>query len=145
MRVEPKTEQEVQEMNLLPAGVYDFLISEAEDKQSQKGNDMAVIKLKIDGDEGRTHTIVDYLVSIESMAYKLRHFAESVGLLEQYEKGDMPAEFMQGRTGKCKLVIQPAKGEYRAKNTVADYIKSDGAAQPVANFDRADLDDEIPF
>lgn len=150
MRVEPKTAKEVDEMGLLPAAIYDFIIAEADDTQSKAGNDMAVIKLKIEDENGREHKIVDYLVSIDSMAYKIRHFAESVGLLAEYEKGDMPADFMLGRTGRCKLVVQPAKGEYRAKNTVADYIVDKTAAtgnpaKPQANFDRSELDDEIPF
>jgi len=38
MRFQPKTEAEV--LNLLPAGEYDFLVKDAEDKTSQAGNDM---------------------------------------------------------------------------------------------------------
>lgn len=146
MKVEPKSEQEVQEMGLAAVGVYDFLVVEADDKQSKVGNDMAVIKIKIEDSDGREYKIVDYLVAIDSMAYKIRHFAESVGLLTEYEKGDMPAEFFLGRTGRCKLAVQPAKGEYRAKNVVSDYLPSTKiGGVPAQSFDRSELDDEIPF
>lgn len=140
MKFEPKSAKEIDELGLLPAGVYDFVVAEAEDTQSKKGNDMAVVKLLIDGPDGEIK-VVDYLVAIDSMAYKIRHFAEAVDLLAEYEKGEMPAEVMVGKTGKCKLVIAPPKGEYRAKNTVSDYISDSNPPAPKAEV----LDDEIPF
>ncbi len=143
MKVEPRTAKEVDEMGLLPVGVYDFYVAEATDTTSKKGNDMAVLKLKIEDDTGRQATLVDYLVSIDSMAYKIRHFADSVGLLAAYERGDLPADMMAGRVGKCKVGIKPADGEYRAKNVVNDYLPSTvkPAPKPVVE----ELDDEIPF
>jgi hypothetical protein len=140
MKFEPKTAKEIDELGLLPVGEYDFLVHEAEDTQSKKGNDMAVVKLLIDGPSGEIK-IVDYLVAIDSMAYKIRHFAESVGLLAEYEKGEMPAEIMVGKTGKCKLVVAPAKDGYRAKNTVSDYLSASNPGAPKAEV----IDDEIPF
>lgn len=150
MRFEPKTQKKIDEESLLPAGVFHFLVASAEDKQSKAGNDMAEIKIKIEDEGGRTFTVIDYLVATDGMAYKLRHFAESTGLLAEYEKGEMEALIMEGRTGQCKIAVEPAKGTYRAKNVVTDYVVGaeagpvKGAAAP-ANFDRKDLDDEIPF
>lgn len=140
MRFEPKTEKEVQEMNLRDPGEYDFLVVEAEDKLSRAGNDMAEIKLQMEDGQGRRFHITDYLVGTDGMAYKVRHFAEAVGLLAEYEKGNLPAEIMTGRTGRCKVGIKPAQGQYRAQNTVTDYIPT-GDAAPVKQL----VDDEIPF
>lgn len=145
MRVEPKTAQqlrEIEESSLLADGTYDFEVIAAVEKTSAKGNDMVELKIRIE--EERSYVVADYLVSIDSMAYKIRHFAESVGLVDEYERGTLPADQMIGCTGKCKIKTQPAKGEYRAKNVVADYIKVEGASAPKKPA-MADLDDEIPF
>lgn len=146
MKVEPKTEQQVQEDGLLVAAIYDFEVIGAEDTTSKSGNDMAIAKLLIVDNEGKSHKITDYLVAIESMAYKIRHFADSIGLLPLYEKGDLPASMMIGRTGRCKIIITPAKDGYRAKNTVSDYVKSSEVVKTAGKPATAhDLDDEIPF
>lgn len=152
MRFEPKTAQEIDEAGLLPAGVYDFEVMEAEDTQSKAGNDMAAIAIRIEDSTGRAFKILDWLVATDGGAYKVRHFAESVGLIAEYEKGDMPAGLMMHKTGKCKLAVKPAEGQYRAKNTVADYVidGTDAAFKKTVNQEvgalkRELLDDEIPF
>lgn len=142
MRFEPKTAQEIDESGLLDPGLYDFEVMEAEEKTSSKGNDMVALAIRVEDNDGRGFKILDWLVATEGGAYKVRHFAESVGLLKEYEKGDMPAGLMIGKTGRCKLGIKPAEGQYRAKNTVADYV---GAAVEGVKSTRADLEDEVPF
>lgn len=141
MRVEPKSEKEIQEMNLRDPGEFDFLVDAAEEKRSQKGNDMVELKLKMEDGQGRTFFLYDYLVSTDAMAFKLRHFAKSVGMLTEYEKGEMEAMHMEGRTGKCKVGTQPAKNGYPAKNIVTDYLFADGEEVPAKQLQ----DDEIPF
>lgn len=145
MRVDPKTEQEVEEAGLLPAGEYDFEVIEAEDTTSKKGNDMLVLTLSIEDGDGRSHKVIDYLV--DAVAYKVRHFASAVGMLKEYEAGNIPAHLLKGRTGKCKLRLEPAKGDFRAKNSVNDYVKESGGngAAPPAKFVPQELDDDIPF
>lgn len=142
MKFEPKTAQEIDESGLLPAGVYDFEVMEAEDTTSKAGNDMAALVLRVENDDGRGFKILDWLVATDGGAYKVRHFAESVGLLAEYEKGDMPAGVMIGKIGRAKIAVKPAEGQYRSKNVVADYV-SGGAVAPAAS--RGMADDEIPF
>jgi hypothetical protein len=141
VRVEPKTESEIQAMNLRDPGEYDFEVVEAIETRSKAGNEMVELKVRMDTPDGRNFTIFDYLVSTEGMAYKVRHFAEATGLLAEYEKGDMAAEYMLGRTGKCKVVVQPAEGQYSAKNIVTDYIGTGATEAPAKQLE----DDEIPF
>ena len=147
MRFEPKTEAEVQEAGLLEPGTYDFEVVKAEDKVSNSGNDMAELLISIERHDGRSVTVKDFLVAVDSMAYKLRHFAESVGLLASYERGEMIASQMEGLSGTCKIGIEPAKGDYRAKNKVIDYLPQSGTATTGnGSKSKADLvDDEIPF
>lgn len=146
MRFEPKTQKQIDEESLLPAGTFVFLVASAEDKLSKAGNDMAEVKIKIEDESGRTFTVIDYLVATDGMAYKLRHFAETTGLLSEYEKGEMEAIIMEGRTGQCKIAVEPAKGTYRAKNVVTDYVVgAETAKAPAAQKTPALVDDEIPW
>lgn len=152
MRIaQPKTEEELDFERLLPKGVYDFEIVKAEEKQSKKGNDMIAVNLKVFHGDG-FQFVRDFLM--EAMSHKLRHFAETVGLLESYDSGQLDANDLVGRSGKARIDIEPA-GEFPAKNVVKDYgekKKADPAAKgplmnagPKPSSDDADPDQEIPF
>lgn len=150
MKFQPKTEKEVAEAGLWSAGVYDFEVSDATDKVSNKGNDMAELKVRVFNAEGNFRTVFDYLVDTENSAFKIRNFAAATGMLPEYERGELKAMDMLGRTGKCKLIISKDKsGQYPDKNSIADYLKRadavEGATGAPASFRRNDLDDEIPF
>lgn len=158
MRFDPKTEKEVQ--NLLDIGVYDFEVVNAKDTSSKNGNDMMVLTLAVYGGDQKK-TITDYLVGqIDSMAFKIRHFADTIGMLDAYEKGELEAEAVIGATGKCKVDIDEKDPAYPPKNVIRDYIKrTDGGlaaprtvtakAAPVGNTKakaaRNAMDDDIPF
>lgn len=149
MKCDPKTDQELaklEEENLISKGIYDFEVHSAKDTFSKKGNDMTELVLTVLDNEGVERKVFDYLVSVDAFAFKIKHFAQATGLETQYQSGDLPADLMLGRTGKCKLDIQPAKNGYRAKNVVADYIKTgDAQAAEIAKRPAVQLDDEIPF
>ena len=120
MKFQPKTEKELQEALVVEPGIYDFEVVNAIEKQSKSGNDMIELKLKIFVGEG-ARIISDYL--LESMAFKLRHFCEAVGLLDKYENGTLSAFDCAGVAGKLELVIQRDKsGSYPDRNSVKDYV-----------------------
>jgi hypothetical protein len=152
MRFEPKSEKEVAEAGLLSLGDYDFEVAGAKDSQSKAGNDMIEVKLRVYNNEGQGKTIFDYLVHTEGSAYKVRHFAYSIGLGAQYEAGELRAEDLEGRTGRCKVFIKkdPSKA-YPDKNAVSDYLpptNGNGAAHASGGDPRPPappFDDEIPF
>jgi hypothetical protein len=137
----PKTEEEISEAGLLPKGEYPFEVIKAEDKKSKNGNAMIELSLCVFQPDGETRKVVDYLLS--KVAYKLRHFCDSVGLLPQYQGGTLQAEDCVGRTGNCKIEIKPADS-YPAKNEVKDYITRD--AKPLGNTQEKEEveDDDIP-
>lgn len=148
MRFQPKTEEEIAVANLLIGGDYPFEVVNAEEQTSKAGNDMVKLRLNVINAEDRGHTIFDYLVGTEGAAYKLRHFAESVGLLAEYERGEMTADQMVGRSGTCQVGIQKDKsGQYPDKNVIRDYVvpkkNGNGADKPKSAKD--DFDSEIPF
>jgi hypothetical protein len=151
MRITPKSEQEIQNENLLPAGEYDFEIMDAEEAVSKAGNDMIKLKVKIFSDDHGERIVFDYLM--ESVAYKLRHAAEACGLLESYESGLLDAEDFKLKVGRCKVGVQKDKsGQFPDRNSVSDYLMSvpsgPSASKPPVRqrqMAHADLDDEVPF
>ena len=120
MDFKPKTEKEIKEEMIFPAGDYDFDVLTAEDTVSKSsGNSMIKIKLGVYvGSQIRR--IDDYL--LPSMSAKLRHFCDTTGLLSKYESGTLEAADCLGRAGRVKIVVDPAKEAYPEKNAVKDYI-----------------------
>lgn len=150
MRFTPKTETEVASSGLWPKGEYDFEVVEAVDGESKAGNDMTTLRMFIFNDNGEKRTVFDYLVATEGGMFKVRHFAEATGLMRQYEAGQMDADDMMGRTGRCKVaIIKDKAGQYPDKNGVVDYVKREekpsSRPAPSRQMAKADLDDEIPF
>lgn len=142
MQFKPKSEKEISEENLLPAGEYDFEVTAAVDTKSASGNEMIKLQLNVFDESGNPRVIFDYL--LESMAFKLRHAADACGVIDKYESGQFVADDFMGKTGRLKLAIQKDKtGDYPDKNTVRDYIKREVAGVIPAGHPA--LDDTIPF
>lgn len=157
MRFQPKTEKEIQEANLWPAGIYDFeILPDTKigansystcDRVSKSGNDMIQLVVKVVNDEGRDRVVIDYLM--EQIEYKLRHAAVACGLEDEYESGQLHADQFIGKTGKLKLKIEKDKnGQYADKNAVADYVHD--AEKPVYSAHSAAkangfVEDDLPF
>ena len=140
MRFEPKSEAEIAQAGLWAKGTYDFEVAEANEKVSSKGNDMVELIVRVYDQEGKSRKIFDWLVSTDGAAYKIRNFAAATGMLPDYEKGELRASEMVGKTGKCELIISKDKsGQYPDKNAIADYVTGG------ASVKREDLEDEIPF
>lgn len=154
MRFEPATAAKAEEQakaasGLWKPGIYDFEVSEASEGQSKAGNGMFTVQIDIYDHEGKRKTIFDYLMpDNEFFGFKVRHFAESIGMLKEYDSGALDANDLFNRTGKCKVGIQKGKDGYNDKNVIRDYLKSSSngtAPKEVAARAQAPLDDEIPF
>ena len=152
MHFTPKTEKEIAEANLWPAGEYSFEIAKAENAVSKSGNEMIKLSLNIVNNEAKSKVVFDYL--LEAIEYKLRHCADACGLLVKYETGMLDAMDFEGKTGVLKLGIQKGTDRYpNDKNSISDYIV--GAAKPAtpvkftsaqqSQATEVDLDDEVPY
>lgn len=141
-----------------PAGDYDFIVNEAEEQTSNSGNDMIKLTLHVMSRDNKRRTVFDYLVNTDGGQWKIRHFAASVGMLRQYETGNLDCMDMLTRPGKCKLGIKRATADYPANNRIEDYLPQNGGASAMPATTRpvtapraqvkapaGDLDDEIPF
>jgi hypothetical protein len=119
MRFVPKSEDELNP--LLPAGDYDAEVTKAEAAVSQKKNDMIKLTLRIFDHNGGTIIINDYL--LEAMLKKLKHFCDSAGLTDIYERGELTPECCHGASVIVKLKIKHDEtGVYPPKNAVDDYV-----------------------
>lgn len=162
MRITPITSEEANEQSVgepWPSGEYDFMVNEATETISQAGNEQIKLVLHVFNRQGQQRIVFDYLSSASKSQWKVRHFAEAVGMVRQYETGDMPVLDMLSRPGRLKLRVKPAEGQYSAQNAVNDYIpqtSSSAIKVPSLPMDtktpaRAggggsrDIDDEIPF
>lgn len=147
MRFTPKTEKQIQEERfpVLPKGIYSFEILNAEEKKSQKGNDMMVIKLKVFKRDGSHTLVTDYIT--EHVAHKLRHLCVNTGLEKAYEAGSLNAADLQGKSGRVKLYVQKDKsGQYADRNAVDDYVSEDAEdLSDPASVDLGIKEDDIPF
>lgn len=142
-------------------GTYDFEVHDAADDVSKSsGEEMIKLTLYVFDTAGDKRTVFDYLPSAEKAQWKVRGFCQAVGLVAQYESGELDVNDIYQRTGKLKLGIRKAQGEYPESNMVTAYIDAPDqpprAARPSAPAQRtpaarqparaaADLDDEIPF
>lgn len=151
MKFNPKTEEQIAVAGLIPPGEYPFEVLFAEDQISKKENAMIKLKIGIYNAEGKCFHVTDYLVG--TMESKLRHFADSTGLLPQYQSGTLSAEQTVGRTGTCRVVIKvDPTGTYNPKNEVKDYVVRKakplvGVVSAVAQPEvKASVDDsDVPF
>lgn len=143
MNFPPLSEEEV--LNLLPNGEYDFLVKAAEDKVSKAGNDMIKLTISIWDDKNIEHTIFDYLLT--SMMYKVKHFADSVGLEAEYKAGGYTADHCVNKSGRCKVFIDnPEDSNFPPKNAIRDYIKGTVKIEPPKPHPDQNLfDSDIPF
>ena len=130
MKVSPKTEKELIEARLLPKGWYPFTIGEAEDALSKKAKErgetepnMIALNVQVYKDAGFVF-VKDWLMDTEFGAHKLRHCAETCGLLEDYEQGSLLASSFKGREGYVKIGVQKGKDNYPDQNKIDDYADS---------------------
>jgi hypothetical protein len=143
---QPKSEEEV--LNLLKPGTYNFLIKQAENAVSKKGNSMIKLTVVVYDEQARERYITDYLM--EAMLYKVKHFCDATGLEDKYKQGKFDAMDCINRTGKCKVRIEESDG-YAPKNSIQDYIKCEKnnvpANSPILAHVVKDpvFDNDVPF
>lgn len=143
MKFTPKTQKELDDDAMMPEGIYPFVISGAEDKQSKAGNEMMELTVRVFKEDGTFNLVSDYL--LEKLMYKLLHCTEACGLTKEFESGELTAEDFIGKEGMLKLGIQDAQGDFPARNTIKDYLAPEKVeAEPVKKA-LDDLEDEIPF
>lgn len=150
------TEQEAIEerFNLLKEGEYDAVITASQDKQSSSGNPMMDMTLQVFDEAGKARDVRDFLVFTKTMMWKVIRFADSAGLLKQYEEGKLCSEVAVGNRVRVKITVEegilipgeklngkPAGSKYPNKNKVDDYVKKEDQKPLDAPFADSDMPD----
>lgn len=121
MRVQPKTESEINALKLLQPGWYPCKVIGAEERISQAGNEMIVLDVQVFKEYGGSVFIKDYLMDTEFGASKIRNCAITFGALASYEAGLLEPNDLEGKEGYARIAIQPAKGTFPEKNHIQTY------------------------
>lgn len=154
----PITEQEAIEerYHLLKEGEYDAIVSVSQDKVSaNSGNPMMDITLQVFDEDGKARDVRDFLVFTKSMMWKVIHFANSAGVLKEYQEGKLCSDIVVGNRVRVKITIEEGseiphdklKGKspgskYPDKNKVDDYLANQSKIKKEsAPFE----DDELAF
>jgi hypothetical protein len=136
----------------VPEGVYDFVVADANDKQSQNGNEMIELQLIIKGPEGQENRVYDNLVFTPNSTWKIDLFRIATGeTLVKGQSVEFDATDCLDRTGKCSLIVDEYEG--RVRNKVGEYldpaaIDNSQTPQQTANARKPaspPADDDIPM
>lgn len=132
------TQEQDDNRGLLPAGTYQFIVHSAEHKPTRSGeHDQLVVELDVIDSSGVKRRVKDWLVFIESMDWKFRHFAKSCNLLAEYDAGSLEAHHFLGKDGVVEIATKDIDG--KKYNNVKDYI-----VPPTPSVDEF-KDDDIKF
>ncbi len=157
------TEQEAlqERYQLLKDGEYDAVIVTSQDKISaNSGNPMMDMTLYVYDENGREHSVRDFLVFTKSMMWKIIHCADSAGLLQEYEQRKFCSNLIEGKQVRVKIITEnggeipqdklngkPLGSRYPDKNKVFDYVKRNKNKEVnLKTEDEPFVDDvDIPF
>lgn len=130
MEFTPKTEEEIMELSLPPEGKYFYRTKPSTEQRIDKnGNEYFLIKLVIEKDDpefkGKRYFINDFLYFEGRFLAKTKHYCESNGMKEFYDKGNIPIEELDYRSGKLILEHRINKNYGEKQAFVKDYVKSE--------------------
>ena len=157
MEFNPSDGSQRASFELLPEGTYEAEVIEAEERTSQKGNDMIALTLQVAHPDGYEARVWDYLVSVPAAVFKIRMFCEAAGLDKQYQSGRLTAKECIGKKVSARIGIEEGRDGFGDRNTIFEYMTG-GSAKPAgiatmpetAKADSPPMapvvnDDEIPF
>lgn len=137
---------------LLPEGTYDIEVIEAEERTSQKGNEMIALTIQAKHPEGYPVRIWDYLVSVPAAVFKIEQFCTAAGLQDKFKAGRLMADDCVGKHLRAKIEIESGRDNYADRNSIQEYVATDEnqrsgiATQPAAKTAPKPIaEEEIPF
>lgn len=127
-----------EKFEVLPNGRYSFKVMKIEEKFSKTGNPMLKLTLKLNYDSKPTGISWDYLVDSEDVSWKRKHFLESLGLGDLWDKHEITitdCDLIMKANGICEI-IQETMPNGAPTNKIKDYIKA---------LEQKMIDDNLPF
>lgn len=146
MKFTPKREEDLDRgFKLLPDGIYPFTVLESDEipskSEKNKGKLMYAVKLNVHGQNTDRHVYSYFAPWFNE--WQLRHFAATIGKLQDYERGELNGSTgaFNGKVGYVKITTEKARGNFDAKNVVEDYIVREVAPVSEPPADTSD----VPF
>ena len=138
----PKPRDEVNKMNVLEPGTYDFEVTKAVEETSKSGNPMLVVDMKCFRPDGTCAFVRDWLVNADNYMcqHKCRSFCETTGC-------DELNQYVVGQSGLVAVQVEETE-EYGKQNRVLGYPterKGEGPPAPASPEPASVADDDIPF
>lgn len=97
---------------LLKEGDYNFEVTGLEHgRASTDDAPMAILKLKVTGDNGESTTVTDRIALRGKLEWKISQFFRSLGMKKHGEKFKMNWDAVVGRKGRCRVGINEYKGK----------------------------------
>lgn len=139
------SEQEAmsERFSLIKEGVYEGIITSSQDTKSSTGNPMMDMTITVYDENGKPYEIREFLVFTKNMMWKVIHFADSSGLLKEYEEGRLCSEVAINKRVVVKVVIEEGKeipqdklqgkpigSKFPDKNKISEYIKKNAQDIP---------------
>lgn len=147
-------ENDGREFILLPAGDYNFTITDFERSRTKESDKMkacnkAVLTLRVDSDKG-TAFVHTQIVLNRMFEYKISSFFRCINRKRQGERVSMDWNNLVGERGRARFKIRNFKdkktGEDRQANDVDRYIDYDPKFfEDEDTFDSIPDDDDLPF
>lgn len=154
MRYTPKSEQvladkvrEEQEARMIPEGIYEFTVIEANLGTSKKGYPMFSLKLNVFGNSGYPSLVYDWLLTNSAYSQlKFAKFMKSIGMEDLYNSGCVDEYQISNRSGFVKIIhesVVDKDGKPRTNLRVDEYVeKPTNYVEPT----KEEMpDDDIPF
>lgn len=142
IEIKPMSEQECIEANLIPKGIYPFVVLNTQEKSSPKIGSFLSLKLNIVLPANKLRTCFDALFFTEQMMWKTRHFYASTNMLNIYETGKFLAQDCDNAEGYLEISHRARKDTGELEHFVKDYIVAEKKAEKADEVPF--LDDEIP-
>ena len=120
---------------VVPENDYDFVVDDAVEKESSKGNPMIELQLDIEHN-GHHIRVFDHLVFTRNAFWKIDAFRAATGeTLVEGQKVNLEAEDCIDRKGRCHLCVDSYEG--RARNKVDTYLPPLAAASATRSLTAA--------
>ena len=150
LRYEKLTAEQDIMRGVLEKGEYPFSVKSCKQGITKSGDyNMLTVELILLDSKGSQHPLKDWiLLDCKDMAWKFRHFCATIGMLENYDAGDIDPFDIPGKNGVAKVSVEEYEddGEIKKSNKIKDYVKP-GEAKGNTSPDKMNdfVDDDIPL
>jgi len=144
--------------SLLPEGLYDIEVVEAEERSSKNGNQMIALTLEVRHPDGYPSRVWDYLVSTPAAVFKIKQFCDAAGLTGEFASGTLTEAHCRNRRLKAKIFVEAGREGYQDRNAIREYLPTATPSGGIATMPEhamsgggeapqttAVTDEEIPF